>query len=63
MIRKELWAVRSRHGFVQSERSVSGLRTLLFSRRRDADAWLAANPYWTSLKAQVVKVIVKIEEW
>jgi hypothetical protein len=37
-------------------------RTLLFRNRKQAEAWLANNPYWTG-RGEVMKVTVIIKEY
>ena len=59
---KMLWAIKTRHGLVRDPHYHSPLPTLFFRTREHARLWLADNTYWLNLKAQVVKVTVKVTE-
>jgi hypothetical protein len=59
---KTLWVIKTRHGLVRDPHYHSPLGTLFFKTRKHAQLWLADNTYWLNLKAQPVKVNVRVTE-
>lgn len=59
---KTLWAIKTQHGLVREPHYTSALGTLFFKTRKHAQLWLADNTYWLNLKAQPVKVSVRVTE-
>lgn len=65
MSKKTAWAIKTTgNSFVNRppEFYWEADRTLLFRNKRQAEAWLANNPYWTG-RGEVVKVTVIIKEY
>ena len=62
-MRKECWAIKSRHGFVNDPVDPSQpLRTAFFKTRKHALTWLIDNYYWVKQGAYPVKVKVTVTE-
>ncbi len=59
---KALWALKTRHGLVRDPHYHSPLPTLFFRTRKHAELWLSDNTYYLHLKAEPVKVNVKVTE-
>ena len=59
---KMLWVLKTRYGYVRDPHYHSPLGTLFFKTRRAAEDWLTDHPYWVTLKARPVKVMLHLTE-